>query len=183
VACLPKQRYGRCYEPGCSIGELTKVLAARCDELLAIDCAMVAVQRARAATAELGYVRVEQAVLPAQLPAGSFGLIVLSEVLSYLAEDDVRALLDGMLPRLVMCRDVLAVTTRPQPRWENANKHRFLSACSELTRLVHREDEDFILDVFTRTAHGVHSPEAELPPASVRREPRRRRRESAAPTG
>src|SRR3954449_9921542 len=31
VAGLPRERYRRCYEPGCSVGLLTRLLAPRCD--------------------------------------------------------------------------------------------------------------------------------------------------------
>src|SRR6266498_3776783 len=61
VASLSRQRYRRCYEP------------------LAVDCAAAAVQRAQQATQGFEHVRVERAVLPAQLPDQSFDLIVLSE--------------------------------------------------------------------------------------------------------
>jgi len=37
VALLPRERYGAAFEPGCSIGVLTTMLAPRCDRLLACD--------------------------------------------------------------------------------------------------------------------------------------------------
>ena len=37
TALLPRQRYGMAFEPGCSIGVLTALLAPRCDTLLACD--------------------------------------------------------------------------------------------------------------------------------------------------
>ena len=43
VAALPRERYRSGLEPGCSIGELTRLLAARCDRLLAFDFAESAV--------------------------------------------------------------------------------------------------------------------------------------------
>ncbi len=39
LAALPRGRYARALEVGCSIGGLTQKLAARCDRLLAIDIA------------------------------------------------------------------------------------------------------------------------------------------------
>ena len=37
VASLPRSRYRSAYEPGCSIGVLTELLATRCDRLLSSD--------------------------------------------------------------------------------------------------------------------------------------------------
>ncbi len=140
LACLPRERYRRCYEPGCSIGELTKALAPRCQELLAVDCATAAVRRAREATRGLGHVRVERAVLPRELPDGPFDLIVLSELLYYFPSVDVPGLLDGVLQRLARNGDLVAVHARPRPGWEGSNLHRFLLARPELAPLVHHDD-------------------------------------------
>jgi len=46
MAGLPRKRYRRCYEPGCSVGLLTRLLAGRCDEVLAVDCVPEAVRTA-----------------------------------------------------------------------------------------------------------------------------------------
>ncbi|RIJ44083.1 SAM-dependent methyltransferase, partial [Clavibacter lycopersici] len=48
LAALPDERYGRALEIGCSIGVTTAGLAERVDELLAVDVAPTAVERARA---------------------------------------------------------------------------------------------------------------------------------------
>jgi hypothetical protein len=37
LAMLPRRRYGDAFEPGCSIGVLTAMLASRCDRLLSCD--------------------------------------------------------------------------------------------------------------------------------------------------
>ena len=43
LAMLPAARYRRAFEPACSVGVLTQMLAGRCDELLACDVAEAAV--------------------------------------------------------------------------------------------------------------------------------------------
>ena len=43
VASLPKASYGSAFEPGCSIGVLTEMLAPRCEHLLATDFILSAV--------------------------------------------------------------------------------------------------------------------------------------------
>src|SRR5689334_10003486 len=46
LAVLPQQRYQKAFEIGCSIGVLTKQLSLYCDELLAVDCSLSALQHA-----------------------------------------------------------------------------------------------------------------------------------------
>ena len=48
VAALPRERYRSGLEPGCSIGELTRLLAPRCDRLMAFDFADAAVRASNA---------------------------------------------------------------------------------------------------------------------------------------
>src|SRR6202012_159072 len=60
VALLPRERYGRAFEPGCSIGVLSTRLAPRCGQLLACDGAADAVASARARAAGLANGRGER---------------------------------------------------------------------------------------------------------------------------
>ncbi len=147
VASLSRQRYRRCYEPGCSTGELTKLLAPRCDALLAVDCAAAAVQRAQQATQGFEHVRVERAVLPAQLPDQSFDLIVLSELLYYFAYQDVPGLIADLLELLQPGGDIVAVHMQGGESSAGADLHRFLFAHQHLVPLVRHEDERFVLDL------------------------------------
>lgn len=87
IAALPPRHFASALEVGCSIGVLTRLLAERCDMLLAIDVAETALARARDANPG---VRFERRYVPAEWPPGQFDLIVLSEVLYYLAKSDFR---------------------------------------------------------------------------------------------
>ncbi|MBB6440589.1 PIG-L family deacetylase [Phycisphaera mikurensis] len=89
LAALPRPGYARALEAGCGIGVLTAELAPRCGELLALDVSPNAVERARVRLARHGHVRVGVAELPAGWPAGTFDLIVLSELLYFLSADEV----------------------------------------------------------------------------------------------
>ncbi len=82
LAALPRARYAHAIEIGCSVGVLTARLAARCDDLLAIDVAQAALDRAAQRCRGLP-VRFELSKLPDTSPTGRFDLIVLSEVLYY----------------------------------------------------------------------------------------------------
>ena len=82
---LPRSRYGRGLEVGCSIGVMSTSIARRCDCLLGIDFAPTAINRAKAR--EVENARFEVASVPEGWPPGSWDLIVLSEVLYYLEPD------------------------------------------------------------------------------------------------
>ena len=153
LASLPRERYARGYEAGCSIGELTRLLAPRCDRLLAVDCSPFAVERAAAATAAFRHVRVEQALLPGELPGQTFDLIVLSELLYYFSGADLEALLEGVWGRLEPGGDVVAVhclTRGEEHAYDGFNVHAALVGRPGLRRLVHHDDEGFVLDVVRR---------------------------------
>ena len=89
---LPRTRYQSVLEIGCSIGVLTRQLAARAESLCAIDLAAQALDEAQRRCAELPHVRFGLMSVPAQWPHGTFDLILLSEVVYYLDRRDVAAL-------------------------------------------------------------------------------------------
>ncbi len=86
---LPAPQVSRAFEIGCSIGVLTRRLAARCDSLLAVDVAEAALVQARGRCAGLERVAIRRMRVPEEWPAGSFDLILISEVLYYLSPADV----------------------------------------------------------------------------------------------
>ncbi|WP_120727213.1 class I SAM-dependent methyltransferase [Streptomyces hundungensis] len=100
VAALPQERYRRAFEPACSVGELTRRLAARCDTVLACDRVAGAVRTAQQRTSDLPQVTVRQMTVPAQWPEGTFDLIVLSEVLYYLDSATLQSVLDHTVAAL-----------------------------------------------------------------------------------
>jgi cyclopropane fatty-acyl-phospholipid synthase-like methyltransferase len=91
LAALPRQRFGNALEIGCSIGVLTHRLAARCDALLAVDVAEVALAEARMRCADLKQVTIARMRVPQEWPDGRFDLMLFSEVLYYLSADDLDA--------------------------------------------------------------------------------------------
>lgn len=153
LASLPRERYEDGYEAGCSIGELTKLLAPRCERLLAVDFSADAVRRATAATRAFGHVQVAQAELPRELPDKRFNLVVLSELLYYFSGPDLDALLDGVVERVVVGGDVVVVhcqTAGSEHAYDGFNVNASVVARAELRPLVHHEDEAFVLDALRR---------------------------------
>jgi len=157
VASLPRPRYRSCYEPGCSIGQLTRMLAPRCDEILAVDCVEEAVLQAAETLSDLANVRVRRAMLPAELPDATFDLIVVGDLLYYLSADDLSALLDGLVARLEPEGDIVAVHFRDRQHggYDGHHVHESLAGRPELERQVHHEDEWFVLDVLRRSPMSI----------------------------
>lgn len=155
VASLPREHYRRCYEPGASVGLLTALLAPRCDEILAVDSVDSAVEQARSLLGEFPNVRVERANLPAELPDGTFDLIVVGDLLYYFNAADLDATLHGLVERLEPGGDLVGVHFRDRVNggnYDGFQAHEALAARPGLERVVHHEDEWFLLDVFRRTA-------------------------------
>ena len=155
MASLPRPRYRSGYEPGCSIGLLTIMLATRCDQLLAVDSVHSAVAQTQEQIKDLPGVRAEPATLPADLPDATFDLIVVGDLLYYLSAADLEATLNGLVSRLDTDGDLVAVHFRDRENsgnYDGFNVHQTLAERPDLDRLVHHEDEWFVLDIFRRTA-------------------------------
>ncbi len=88
LGALAPHRYGRAFEPGCSVGVLTERLAMVCDAVEAIDFSQTALDRARNRCAHLGHVTFTCASLPERLPVAGFDLLVLSEIGYYFSETE-----------------------------------------------------------------------------------------------
>lgn len=92
LAHLEGIRFRSALELGCSIGVLSRRLAARCERLLSLDLAEAALERARLHCAGLDHVSFRRATLPGDWPEGAFDLVLISEMLYFLAPDDIARL-------------------------------------------------------------------------------------------
>lgn len=153
LASLPQARYRSAYEPGCSIGVLTRLLADRCDTIIASDFVPAALERARARTRGLDHVRIVELETPREWPTGSFDLIVVSELAYFLQPDQVGALGRRIAGSLSEDGTVVMVHwTGPIDAWAipAAQAHERLAAEAGLTRSVRLADEQFLLEVYGR---------------------------------
>lgn len=169
LACLPAARYSRAYEPGCANGELMAALAPRCDHLLGTDGVEAAVELARERVAGSPQVQVRAAWLPQQWPEERFDLIVFSEMGFYLERDALSELVARLCDSLTPHGTVLAC------HWRHAVEgfalrgdevHALLDeqlgrAC--FARLLHHEERDFLLDVWSGDARSVAQREGFAP--------------------
>jgi SAM-dependent methyltransferase len=157
VASLPRDRYRRAFEPGCSVGVLTEMLAARCDLLVAADVAMTAVVTARERVANHSHVDVRCLRVPEEWPAGTFDLIVLSEFCYYLAPTELAVLVRRCADALSIDGALVAVHWRHRIEdfvLTGDAVHTAIGADARLERFSHYEQPDFLLDVFVRSGGG-----------------------------
>lgn len=109
IEALPRDRYRRALEPGCSIGVLTARLAGRCDRVDALDLAPTAVTAARARCAGMPHVTIEVGRWPDDVRRGPYDLVVLSEVGYYQARAGLLRSLAALEQRLETTADLVAV--------------------------------------------------------------------------
>ncbi len=153
VASLPRELYHSGYEAGCSIGEMTTLLAPRCRALLAVDCSPTAVRTADGALKEHPNVTLEHAVLPNDLPDATFDLVVATEILYYFTGTDLDVLLDGLIGRMRPGADLVIAHWRASDRsygYDGFNVHDLVDRRADLDRIVDHEDENFVLAVHRR---------------------------------
>jgi SAM-dependent methyltransferase len=151
VAALPRERYRRGFEPGCSIGVLTALLAERCEQLLATDIVPTAVETAKQRLARCEGVDVAELAVPHDWPQGQFDLIVLSEIGYYLSADDLELMLDRVVASLEPGGTLVAVHWRhPVADYplRGDDVHDLLATSPELHRVVRHEETDLVLEVF-----------------------------------
>ncbi|WMS44543.1 bifunctional PIG-L family deacetylase/class I SAM-dependent methyltransferase [Acuticoccus sp. MNP-M23] len=88
--------YNSLLEMGCGEGHFTAMLAERCDRALGVDVDPGIIDRAAAWHAGQSNLSFALAHLPDQFPEGTFDLFVLSEVLYFLDENGIAALIRRM---------------------------------------------------------------------------------------
>lgn len=158
LACLPAMRYAHGFEPGCANGELSAELATRCDRLLVSDVSERAVGLARARLAGWPHAEVVQAHLPRDWPAGSFDLIVISELGYFLDAASVDTLADKTRAALRPGGTVLACHWR-RPiagcALDGDAVHRHLAQRLGMTVLTEVREADFILHAWSDDGRSV----------------------------
>ncbi len=108
IAALDQPSYARVFEPGCSVGELTRLLAARCEHVDAMDISAAAVTYAQRRCRTIANVTFHLGSLPHQMPEDIFDLIVFSEIGYYFNEGSLRELGIGLVRRMQIGGTLLA---------------------------------------------------------------------------
>jgi cyclopropane fatty-acyl-phospholipid synthase-like methyltransferase len=155
LEALGTRHFHSVLEVGCSIGVLTGLLASRSEHVLGVDLVEAPLVTARATCAGLPGVQFRRMRVPEEWPAGSFDLIVLSEILYYLNPADSAALCrrieHSLVPRgLVVLVNWLGATDEPCSGEQAAEA--FIAATRRWLALssVNR-NEGYRMDVLTRS--------------------------------
>lgn len=155
MAALPRRRYRRALEPGCSIGVLTELLAHRCDEVIATDIVEGALQQTRERIRRsdaTGVVHCRSWAFGDSWEHGRFDLIVLSEIGYYLDHDSLAHALDVAVAHLEDGGTLVLV------HWQHhvndyplsgAQVHAIARETQGLSALGSYTDRDVALDVYT----------------------------------
>jgi len=149
LASLPRKRYLRGFEIGCSIGLFTEQLASRCEALLAVDISNGAIVEAKKRNLPRS-VTLQQRSIPRQWPPGTFDLILLSEVGYYFGGNELEEVIGLMCKALADGGHIVAVHWREQVDGYPSNAqvvHDALRTRAELSPLATYNDEHFLLDV------------------------------------
>jgi trans-aconitate methyltransferase len=157
LTALPRPRYRAGFEAACSIGVLTSLLAPRCDHLLATDAAEAPLQRARERLWNRPGVAFRQGRIPEEWPPEMRDLIVLSEVLYYLSDEDITWVSRLVLSTLEPAGHLLMVHWRgtadpPFPQTGDAASEMLIAAAGPALRpLRQTTGPDYRIDVLERT--------------------------------
>lgn len=153
LQALSRTRYKRAFEPGCSIGVLTELLASVCDRVEAMDISEVAVDRARQRCSNLSNIHIECATMPNDMPAGEFDLIVFSEVGYYFTESQLESLINRLTMHTSSGGTFLAahwLGSSPDHLLSGDRVHQVISGVDELILEHSERHADFRLECWTR---------------------------------
>lgn len=165
MASLPRAMFRRAFEPGCAMGEISVLLAARCEQLIASDFVPEALAAARQRLAPHRNVLVENIAIPTQWPEGAFDLIVISELAYYLdgvALDHLAVKILGALDNdgvLVACHWKHAIDGAQH---DAQTVHSRLASSLDMVHAVHHEEADFLLDIWCCDSRSVAATEGIL---------------------
>lgn len=158
LACLPEPFYQSGYEPGCANGELAAALAPRCARLRVSDGIETAVQLSKARLASFTHVDVACEWLPDDWPNQVFDLIVLSEFCFYLDEATIASIAASATACLTSNGTLLACHWRHPVdgfAMQGDDVHAILSDKLRLKPMVHHEECDFLLDIWSPNLESV----------------------------
>lgn len=154
LEALGRARYRRAFEPGCSVGELTALLAERATEVLACDVSRSAVRRAARRCRHAPGVRVIVGDLRAPVLLHlSFDLIVLSEIGYYFDAEELSSIVTRLRAHLEPGGELLAVHwlgESPDHRLHGDEVHRLIHRAAQLERVYAARHPGFRLERWVR---------------------------------
>ena len=154
ISALSRAWYGRAFQPGCSLGELTAHLARRCVQVVATDFLPRFVSCTQQRCAKYLNVEVHQAALGEGLPAGTFDLIVLGDFGGHFRPAPLVQLVSQMVARLQPGGELVAAHSllpRAAGLLYGDAVHFLLGARLPIECTYSERCEDFRIEVFARS--------------------------------
>ncbi|MDO9352169.1 MAG: SAM-dependent methyltransferase [Solirubrobacteraceae bacterium] len=152
-ACEPRTRRRRTLELGAANGVLAEDLAAFSDEIFAIEAVEAAATLARDRLAGLPGAHVVHGLIPGDVPAGPYDLVVASEILYYLDQPSYTQTLAALPSWLGEGGRLVAVHWRPagpeRPRTAQ-DVHDDLRSLAALVPVAAHATDDYLLDILER---------------------------------
>jgi SAM-dependent methyltransferase len=154
VDALPRPRFRSGFEPGCSIGVLTSLLAERCDHLVAADPVPATVDNARRRLRGLDNVDLRVLSIPDEWPDGSYDLVVLSEIGYYFDRRELGQVLTNVSRDLEPGGTLVAVHWTGPTNYPltGTEVHRLIAKVPTLEQRVQHTDAEFVLGVWQRSS-------------------------------
>ena len=160
LASLPRARYESVYEAGCGTGHITAELSARATHVVASDASTRALAVARAAIGCADNVSLERHRLPDDWPDRAFDLIVLSEIVYFVDDDDCERIARAARASAGASGTVVACDWRlPIAGFghDGEQAHRRFEKALALPRLFEYLDSDFVLSGWSGDSSSVAS--------------------------
>ncbi|MCQ9615706.1 class I SAM-dependent methyltransferase [Paenalcaligenes niemegkensis] len=161
MACLPRERYRYALELGCGTGDITTLLASRCNAVCAVDTSETAVGQCleRLASDHISNANVQMMHIPSSWPelTEQADLIVASELFYYFCDLELDKLLARCLQTLIPGGDWLMChyTEQFHDRRQNTEKmHNRVDELPGLHHLVSHGDASFRLDIWRKLERG-----------------------------
>ena len=141
LAAIGSGPHRNVFEIGCSIGILTRMLAARCNSILAVDISETAINHARRNCRGLDNIDFRRMQIPDEWPDRTFDLIIFSEVLYFLSPEDIRLTAKKTMHSLSKDGEVLLVNWTGEtdyPCQGDQAVEIFLSQTVKMLKLTHQ---------------------------------------------
>ena len=157
---LPRRRYRKALEIGCSIGVFTHKLSERCDDLVAVDVVASALDQAAARCQDRPNVSFERMQIPEQWPEGRYDLIFLSEVVYYFERADVERIARHVASSVEPAGDIVIIHWTGDTHYplsgDEASEAFIAASASYAAPISSARAEEYRLDVLR--ANGHHHP-------------------------
>lgn len=152
---LPNEKYQSALEIGCSIGVFTKLLAKRCDNLVATDVSQKALDKAIERCKNLENIHFIKAKFPQELPQEKFSLIIVSEVAYYLSPEDWKLAMNKLFNitkengNIVLCHWLPEVHDYPQTG-DEVHKSFAKLMTGKMKNIFKKREENYRIDVWEK---------------------------------